>query len=199
MSNFLLRDKSQGNERAFESKAEAESAAEDLRSLGADVEIIAPTQNEGTLNEPGDTDVVDMTDGGTGVETPTETDSLPAEKPSVDEDPLDWVPAHFKDTIRGVAVLNRKAYAVLCERYDITVKAEPVTLPSETDFEFAEFKAIATTADGNCYTGFGSAHIERDDDKFILGELAETRAMKRAAAWGTGIGMTAMEELTGEL
>jgi hypothetical protein len=84
---------------------------------------------------------------------------------------------------------------VLCSQFDVSVSSQAVTRSSETDFEYAEFEATAIDADGNEYSGFGTAHIERDDDKFILNELAETRAMKRAATWATGIGITAIEEM----
>jgi len=76
-----------------------------------------------------------------------------------------------------------------------------VTLPGETDFEYAEFKAVATTQDGQEYSGFGSAHVDRmdGDDPYLLAELAETRAMKRATAWATGVGMTAYSEMSNSL
>jgi len=83
----------------------------------------------------------------------------------------------------------------------VSVTAEPVTLPGKTDHEYAEFRAVAIDAEGNEYSGFGSAHVDRmdGDDPYLLAELAETRAMKRATAWATGIGMTAMSEMQGEL
>ena len=90
---------------------------------------------------------------------------------------------------------------MLAENYGISVVAEPVTLPSATDFEYAEFQATATTEDGVEYSGFGSAHVDRmdGDDAHLLAELAETRAMKRAVSWATGIGMTAQEEMENSL
>lgn len=117
------------------------------------------------------------------------------ESPDVAEDPISWMPEHFVDVIEGVPAINRKGYAVLVEHYDISVKAKPITYPGESDWEYAEFRAIATTPDGDEYTGYGSAHVDRDDDKTVLGELAETRACKRAVAWATGVGMTAVSEL----
>ena len=119
----------------------------------------------------------------------------------MDVDPVDWMPGHFVDTIQGVPTLNRKGYAVMCERFGVSVTSEPVTIASDTGFEHAEFRATAITEDGTEYSGFGSAHVEREDgdDPYLLNELAETRAMKRAAAWATGIGMTAAEEMQGEL
>jgi len=127
-------------------------------------------------------------------------DELP-ENPPIDQDPVNWLPTHFIDEIQGVPTVNRKGYCVIAARYGVSVKAEPVTLPSETEFEYAEFKAVATTENGQEYSGFGSAHVERQDgdDPHLLAELAETRAMKRATAWATGIGMTAMSEMTNQL
>lgn len=167
---------------------------------------------------------VAQTDGGTATVTPDVVDHSPEsgdddedetevveatteqlpDNPNVNEDPLDWVPGHFVDTIQGKPAINRKGYAVLASNYDVSVTAEPVVLPHETDFEYAQFRAVATTADGQEYSGFGSAHVDRGDgdntdNKLLLAELAETRAMKRAAAWATGVGMTAVEELKGDV
>jgi len=119
----------------------------------------------------------------------------------VEDDPVDWMPSHFVDTIQGVPTVNRKGYAVIASQYGVAVTAEPITLASKTDFEYAEFRAVAQTEDGREYSGIGSAHVDRQDgdDKHLLNELAETRAMKRAVAWATGVGMTAVEEMKGEL
>jgi len=119
----------------------------------------------------------------------------------ISDDPLSVMPSHFVDRIQGTPVINRKGYAVLAEHYGIEVVAEPVTLPGATDHTYAEFRAIATTEDGTEYSGFGSAHVDRQDgdDPYLLAELAETRAMKRAVSWATGIGMTAKVEMEGSL
>jgi len=119
----------------------------------------------------------------------------------ISDDPLSVMPSHFVDRIQGTPVINRKGYAVLAEHYGIEVVAEPVTLPGATDHTYAEFRAIATTEDGTEYSGFGSAHVDRQDgdDAYLLAELAETRAMKRAVAWATGVGMTAKVEMEGSL
>ena len=119
----------------------------------------------------------------------------------ISDDPLSVMPSHFVDRIQGTPVINRKGYAVLAEHYGIEVVAEPVTLPGATDHTYAEFRAIATTDDGTEYSGFGSAHVDRQDgdDPYLLAELAETRAMKRAVSWATGIGMTAKVEMEGSL
>jgi hypothetical protein len=118
----------------------------------------------------------------------------------VQDDPVDWLPDHFIDRIQGVPTVNRKGYAVIASEYNVSVTAEPVVRASETGNEYAEFRATAITEDGTEYSGFGSAHINRDtgDSPYLLNELAETRAMKRAVSWATGIGLTAVEELRGQ-
>lgn len=125
-------------------------------------------------------------------------DQLP-ESPGVDEDPVSWMPSHFVDIIEDNPAINRKGYAVLAEHYGIEVTSSAVTYPGETEFQFAEFEATAVTDDGKEYSGFGSAHVDRDDEKTVLGEMAETRAVKRSLALATGVGMTAIEELQSSL
>jgi hypothetical protein len=89
----------------------------------------------------------------------------------------------------------------LASQYGVSVTAEPVTLASDTDFQYAEFRAVAVTEDGREYSGFGSAHVDRQDgdDPHLLNELGETRALKRAVSWATGVGMTAIEEMKNQL
>lgn len=190
---FIVRDVDRGNEKTVDSRREAEARKQDLLKLGADedhIEIIPPNDT--------------ATDGGQAAEANTVADApvdddLP-DDPPIDQDPVNWLPSHFVDEIQGVPTVNRKGYAVIASKYGISVEAEPITLPSDTGFDHAEFKATAETPDGQQYTGFGSAHVDRGDgdDPHLLGELAETRAMKRAVAWASGVGLTAIEELQGD-
>jgi len=199
MSEFIVRDTDRGNERPCESRSEAEEVAEELRSLGADVEILAPGEGDNV-------DVVEHEETPKEAHT-VEPDNVDAEaldavaEKDIATDPLSVMPKHFVDQIQGVPTINRKGYAVLAEHFNVSVTAEPITLPSETDFEYAEFRAVATTEDGQEYSGFGSAHINRQDgdDPYLLAELAETRAMKRATAWATGVGITAYTEMSNSL
>lgn len=209
MTEFVLIDNRRNNEKTFDSKSIAEEKRNDLIGLGAtpeDLEIRA-VESENTVG----------TDDGQATELEEETNKDPKnvetdepiveadtietapQNPSVADDPIDWVPGHFVDEIQGVPAINRKGYAVLSEQYGISVVSDPVTLPNDTDFEYAAFRATATTEDGREYSGFGSAHVDRGDDAMLLAELAETRSMKRAAAWATGVGMTAVSELKNEL
>lgn len=182
-----------GNTRDVETLSDAEDVAADMEGLGMTCRIEQVDESE-----PPETD---------GGEVQTTPDTSPdAELANVSdkdlaEDPLSVMPSHFVDTIQGVPTINRKGYAVLAEHFGISVTAEPVTLPGETDFEYAEFQATATTHDGQEYSGFGSAHVDRmdGDDPYLLAELAETRAMKRATAWATGVGMTAFSEMSNSL
>jgi len=183
-----------GNTRDVETLSDAEDVAADMEGLGMTCRIEQVDESEPP-----------ETDGGEVQSTPEPT-TPDAELADVDnkdlaEDPLSVMPSHFVDTIQGVPTINRKGYAVLAEHFGISVTAEPVTLPGETDFEYAEFQAVATTHDGQEYSGFGSAHVDRmdGDDPYLLAELAETRAMKRATAWATGVGMTAFSEMSNSL
>ena len=205
-----------GNSRTVETRSQAEEIAEDMERLGMSVEINQVKETDGGKAETHTVSAEKLSEE-TG--EPKETfEADDKEIPEVDElesaggldelsnkdittDPLSVMPGHFVDTIQGVPTINRKGYAVLAEHFGVSVKAEPVTLPSETDFEYAEFRAVATTEEGAEYSGFGSAHIDRmdGDDPHLLAELAETRAMKRACAWATGVGITAYTEMTNSL
>lgn len=130
-----------------------------------------------------------------------QTDGGSVSVPPTSKDPAEWLPDAFVDNVHGVQAINRKGYAVLARNNNISVVAEPVLRASETEFKTAEFRAIARTEDGCEYSGFGSAHVDRDtvgggDDPYILNEMAETRAIKRALAYATGVGMVSEEELS---
>ena len=190
-----------GNSRTVDTRSQAEEIAEDMESLGISVEINQVKETDGGKAEVVETPATDPRE-----EQPEPTGDFGDEldklsNKDITTDPLSVMPGHFVDTIQGVPTINRKGYAVLAEHFGVSVKAEPVTLPSETDFEYAEFRAVATTEEGAEYSGFGSAHIDRmdGDDPHLLGELAETRALKRATAWATGVGITAYTEMTNSL
>lgn len=117
------------------------------------------------------------------------------EKPAVDEDPLTWMPAEFTDQIDGTVAINRKGYEVMAHHYGISTQSECLVGPETTDFAFCRVKATATKPDGTEYQAHGSAHVDRGDDPWLLLEMADTRARKRAVAQATGVGMAAVEEL----
>lgn len=213
MSQFIVRDVDRGNERPVESRSKAEEVAEDLRGMGAEVEIIPPGEGENQnvqenpphdqYGEPVDTDVVEHDESPREANTvePDEPDTdgydLPDDGPSVDEDPLVWMPDEFTDTIDGTVSINRKGMEVLAHHYDIgcsTEVCETLTTPDRV-----VFKATAVDADGDEYSAFGSASDSRGDDAGLLVEMADTRAYKRAISRATGVGMVAVSELQNEL
>jgi len=209
MNDWIVRDVNTGDEWHKDSRQECEQAVDEFGSV-RDLEIIPPDSeaSNGTeeASDANTTDVVETTPDGGQAATVTNTQpddvvDVPDEGPSLDENPTDWLPGHFIDEIQGVPTVNRKGYCMIASKYGVSVTAEPVTTASESGFEYAEFRAIATTEDGKEYSGFGSAHVDRQDgdDAHLLNELAETRALKRACAWATGIGLTAIEELKNEL
>ena len=134
---------------------------------------------------------------------PDSTSALPEEMPgSVRTDPLDVIPGYMIDEVEGQPTINKRGYAVIANRFDIVVQSEAITTAGETDHEYAEFKAAAwRKEDGpECgYTGHATARAseERRGMADNLNEMAETRAMKRAVAWASGVGILAWEELAG--
>ena len=217
MNEWKVIDQDTGDVWYKDTRSEAEEALEEFSMR--DLEIEGPdgdTQDNPPHDHHGNP--VEETDGGTDEidaeivdhtkEDKEQTEDaqnsvtgMPDSKPSLDQDPVDWMPSHFVDTIQGVPTVNRKGYCVIAEQYGVEVTSEPLVRASESEFEYAEFKAIAITSDGRRYSGFGSAHIDRQDgdDPYLLNELAETRAMKRAVSWATGMGITAASEMQNSL
>jgi hypothetical protein len=196
MSDWTLIDRARDNRREFGSRADAEDARDDLRDLGIDpddLEIVPPTETDGSgVVEP---EVVD--DDGTDTRPGETPDTL--DERSVADDPIAWMPGEFVDVIDGTEAINRKGFEVLAHFYDVSVTTDLQTAPEETDHEFCRVKATAETADGRTVQAFGSAHVDRGDDSWLLVEMAGTRARKRALSIATGAGAVAVEELKNEL
>jgi hypothetical protein len=201
MSDWVLRDDANGNRRTFDTRADAEDARADLLALGAtpeDMEIVPPTETDGSgAVEP---EVVDDEQADAQpVETPDDNTPDTLGERSVADDPIAWMPGEFVDQIDGTEAINRKGFEVLAHFYDVSVTADLQTAPEQTDHEFCRVKATAETADGRTVQAFGSAHVDRGDDPWLLVEMAGTRARKRAISVATGAGAVAVEELKNEL
>jgi len=201
-----------GEKRTVDSRAEAESVRNDMEQLGMNCKIISPdeTKTDGgqadsesprvipdgeilphDYDEPNHPEQTESDDGdGAGGSAA----NIP-ENPDIDKNPVEWLPDHLIDMVEGVPTISRKGYCIICQRYDVSIESESIVRSSNTEFEYAEFRAVAVDSDGKAYSGFGTAHVERGDDPYLLNELAETRAMKRAATWATGVGLTAVEEM----
>ena len=195
---FVVIDHDNDNRREAETRSEAEDMKATAEEFGAkNVEIVPPgtdAETDGGTAEVVDVDTVDADP------TPADADEV-ADLPerSVADDPLTWMPGHFVDEIDGTPAVNRKGFEVLSHFYDISVSAELQVTPEETDHEYARVKATATTPDGRTCEAFGSAHVDRGDDKTLLLEMAGTRARKRALSIATGTGAVAVEELRNEV
>jgi hypothetical protein len=189
---WTVRDRENDNERAFDSRAGAEDAIEDLESLGVDAELVPPGRSDGGT-EPAVVEVEDPD----AEPVPEEDMELPDR--SVAEDPLNWVPGEFVDEIDGTQAINRKGFEVLSHFYDVDVHVDLEVPPEETDFEYCRVKATAVTAEGRECEAYGSAHVDRGDDPELLLEMADTRARKRALSIATGVGAVAVAELRNEV
>jgi len=124
------------------------------------------------------------------------TDDLPER--DVGTDPITWMPSDFVDRIDGSPAVNRKGFEVLAHFYEIDVTADLEVPPEDTGHEYCRVKAVATTPDGRICEAYGSAHVDRGDDKTLLLEMAGTRARKRALSIATGVGAVAVSELKSE-
>lgn len=220
-------DHDRDNHQPADSRSDAEDMKETAEGFGSDnVEILPPVDDDesaetdgGTYAECGicgdDVDIAEARAGPQGVpihgdcytnddtadDTPVVDDvsEYELDDRSVGEDPLEWVPGEFVDEIDGSTAINRKGYEVLSHFYDISVGSSVQVAPENTDHEYCRVKATATMPDGRTCEAQGSAHVDRDDDPWLLLEMADTRARKRALAIATGVGAVAVEELKNEV
>lgn len=197
--------------RPVDSRSEAEALKIQASDLGIqNAEIVPPNAGEKpeaktdgggeVVAETGDDpEGIDLSDPEEDTEPePSEGYDLPDSGPSVDEDPLVWMPEEFTDQIDGTTAINRKGFEVLAHHYEIQCDTEMVVGPVETNFEVVIHKATATDAEGDQYSAYGEAHID-DVDKNELVRYSDTRAYKRAVSRATGVGMVAVEELQGSV
>ena len=168
----------------------------DVRPDRPDQTTLGPETGDGRETSGREAAAERKTDGGRAVPA-----SMPERMPeSVQTDPLDVVPEYMVDYVDGNPAINKRGYAVIANRFDIAVEAEAITTAGETDHEYAEFVARAwKKEDGpeHAYTGHATARAseERRGMADNLNEMAETRAMKRAVAWASGVGILAWEEV----
>jgi len=116
----------------------------------------------------------------------------------VGQDPLKWMPGEFVDTIEGSPAINRKGFEVLRFFYGIDLDMEMQVDPEDNDMTHCRFKAVAYTPEGEELEAWGTSHLDRGDDPWLLVEMAATRARKRALAIATGAGAVAVAELKNE-
>ena len=132
-------------------------------------------------------------------DTPDADDALDQLGESLEDDPLNILPEHMKDSIQGQPAVNKRGYAMIAERYGIAVSARIISMPWDNEEGRAVAHATAETEDGKTYSGHGTACADDGDMEDQLIELAETRALKRAVSWASGTGIVAYEELSDQL
>ena len=198
---WVVRDVERGNERAVASKQEAEEIKQNLLELDADeedIEIVPPgAQSAEATTDGGQAQTVEVVEADADETSLSEHEQQLAER-TVSEDPLTWMPGEFVDVIDGSQAINRRGFEVLGHFYDVDVASDLEVAPEETGHEYCRVKATATTADGRECEAYGSAHTDRGDDSYLLLEMADTRARKRALSIATGVGAVAVEELRSE-
>lgn len=191
---FILENSRSGKTREFENRAGAEDQRQQMIGLGVDPADLEITHAENPRSDGGpDVDIVDHSP-----DPDTDEYDLPDDGPTVDEDPLVWMPDEFTDTIDGTVAINRKGFEVIAHHYGIECKTNMVIPPTETDREYVAHEAVATDAEGNVYTAYGEAD-QSEVDTMQLIRMSDTRAYKRAVSRASGVGMVAVEELQGEL
>jgi len=228
MSNYTVVDSRNNNTRVFDSRAEAEDKAKGLKGLvnnPSDIEVVQGSYESyedfeadvAPETQEVNPEVVDMTepepmptDPGTPAakaaapEPPQPTEKETAEAidklgESLEDDPLNILPGHMQDNIQGTPAINKRGYAMIAERYGIEVTTTIESYPWDNEESRCVAKAVAITEDGQRYTGHATACKGDGDMPEQIVELADTRAMKRAVSWASGLGIVAYEELSDEL
>jgi len=209
MSDWIVKDAERGSTRPVDSRAEAEEVADELKSLGADVEIIPPGEGENqSASAESDTKVVETPAEDPRDESPTENiepdteqfgDALAELGESLETDPLDVLPGYMITHVDGKPSLNKRGVSVLAYHYDISVlDREVVAYPHENDFTTAVVEITVKDGDGREFVGVGESHVD-ETPKHQLLRMSETRAYKRAVIFATGTGIVGYQELMEEL
>jgi len=133
------------------------------------------------------------------VAEPQTDDALDQLGESLGTDPLSILPGHMIDQIQGQPAINKRGYAMIAERYGVSVKAHIESYPWENDNGRCVARAVATTEEGNEYQDYATASKDDGDMPEQLIELASTRALKRVTGWATGLGIVSYQELSQEL
>ena len=216
MTEYLLRDTDNHNERTFDSKEEAEKEAEALRELGASVEI-QQLGSDGGSEADIEAEIVDHAEN--GHEEPNAEDTAAADTEnnlqSNDQtamdvatasmaDPLETLPGWMRTEVSysdygdSSYTINKRGCQVIADYLDLQIDIEPLTTVEDSDWEYSYYKAIAKDTDGNEYVGHGVARADGNDQPedagWKLEMLAETRAFKRAVKLATGGGIRAFVE-----
>ena len=217
--SWIVRDTNRDKEWEVGSRSEAEEKKSTAVELGAtpeNIEIVPPQEDI----EPEVVDHATAADGGAEVveeqPTPEEMEADPdiitspedleQDAEAIDQlgeslgtDPLSILPSHMVDTIQGQPAVNKRGYAMIAERYNIGVSARIVEFPWENEEGRCVAHATAETEDDRRYSGWATASTEDGDMEAQIIEVAETRALKRAVSWASGVGIVSYVEMTDQL
>lgn len=204
MNKWLVRDTKRGTEREVSGRSEAEETKSRMVELGASpeqLEIVPPKQSDGGTVTKEPEVVEDTTQGKETEPAPAQGDmeALDELGESLETDPLSILPGHMVDTIQGTPSVNKRGYAMIAERYGVSVKSYIETYPWENENGRCVARAVATTEDGKEYQDYATASKDDGDMPEQLVELASTRALKRVTGWATGLGIVSYQELSNQL
>ena len=214
--SFSVIDHGNENARSFDSRATADDKAKGVKQMVSDPSAIEVVQGDYEDYEDYQNRDADTEDTAEVVETPTQTTDGGHVQPepqqaqesaeaidklgeSLEDDPLNILPGHMQDDIQGTPAINKRGYAMIAERYGIEVTTSIESYPWDNDEGRCVAKAVAITEDGQRYTGHATACKSDGDMPEQIVELADTRAMKRAVSWASGLGIVAYEELKNSL
>ena len=190
-----------GKTKTFEDKGEWKTMCDMLDQN--DVEYTTTEPDTSTDGGEVDAEVVDHTAPDptpTAKPTTEDTDAALEELgDSLETDPLGILPGHMIDHIQGQPAINKRGYAMIAERYGVSVKAYIESYPWENDEGRCVARAVATTDDGKEYQDYATAQKADGDMPEQLIELASTRALKRVTGWATGLGIVSYQELSNQL
>jgi len=197
-----------GNEREFDTRAEAEEKKQDMVSLGAppaeleivgddeqseDVDHVAESIEQAAKSEPTEAD-------GGQTATPVEAEPVETNPADLSEDPIGFlrsVNSDFVNTIKGTPAISKQGFRFIQREFEISTESEVVKWSD--DPLGCVVWAKAELPGGYSAEAHGEGYqFESDvsDNEFV--RYADTRAKNRAISDLTSAGALAVSELQGQ-
>jgi len=218
--SFSVIDHGNDNARAFESRAEAEDKAKNIKMMVNDpsaIEIVQGAYDDyetfeaDTGGEPAEQDldpeVIDhspSTDGGQAkAKEPevVETDGEELDPAMLAKDPIDWLEGKntsFVNYIKGTPAISKQGFRYIQQQFGITTETEVVH--TFDDPVGVIVWARAERPDGQFAEAHGEGYIDESGvDRNEFARYADTRAKNRAISDLTSAGALAVSELSGDV